>query len=244
MHYTKPPITEAIIDLQVELPPETGLQNLRDLHREVALDYPTPEDMMMLQSAWQFGASITATTNQTIAGLRFLSKDKKQICQARLDGFSFSRLAPYATWQSFHAEAYRLWEVYRKKVQPKYVQRIAVRYINRLDLPQVSNQPLDFKDYLRTIPEIAPGLPQALSSYLMQLEIPQEDLKTMLIINQALLPPARENHVSVLLDIGMFREVNLLSTDTTFWDQLEELRQQKNNVFEACITDKTREVIR
>ena len=100
----------------------------------------------------------------------------------------------------------------------------------------------DFKDYLRTVPEVSPDLPQGLSGYFMQLQIPQEDLRAMLILNQAIIPPPTPKVVSVLLDIDLGREIELPDTEAA-WDVLEQLHTRTDQVFEACITDRTRELI-
>ncbi|MCO6459644.1 MAG: TIGR04255 family protein [Pirellulaceae bacterium] len=75
--------------------------------------------------------------------------------QSRVNGFTFSRLAPYESWEPFRHEARRQWEVYRNRLNPQGVARIAVRCINRIDLPGDS---VDLKEYFRTSPEIAPEL--------------------------------------------------------------------------------------
>lgn len=239
-HYTKASITEAVIDLQVEVPSEVTLSTLKNLQRSIELEYPVCEDMVTFQGQFQVGPSLAATASQSPIGYRFSGSDRKQIFQARLDGFTFSRLAPYERWESFRDEARRLWGIYQVAISPKTVKRVAVRYINRLDLPLPLN---DFKDYLRTVPEVSPDLPQGLSSYFMQLQIPQEDLNGMLVLNEATLPPT-EDVVSVLLDIDLFCQVNLPSVENAQWDLLEKLRVRKNQVFEACITDNTRRLLK
>ena len=52
---------------------------------------------------------------------------EKQLVQARANGFTAHRLAPYEGWETFRHEARRLWDVYRQTVRPK-VARVAVRY--------------------------------------------------------------------------------------------------------------------
>jgi len=179
--------------------------------------------------------------DQTEHGLVCSSMDQRQIFQARIDGFTFSRLAPYDRWESFRDEARRLWAAYRMIAQPERVTRIAVRYVNRLDLPL----PLrDFKDYLRTVPEVSPALPQGLTNFFMQLHIPQDDLDAMLLLNQAMIPPAHGGVVSVVLDIDLFRSKDLPDDDDSMWGIFEQLHTRKNDIFEGCITDLTRELIR
>lgn len=238
-HYSRAPITEALIDLRVELPDGVTLATLIDVHSSIKADYPMLQELMIFQGQMLAGASVGATASQTQVGYIFSSSDQKQIFQARLDSFTFSQLAPYDRWETFRNEAQRLWSIYQSATKPKRVSRLALRYINRLDLPLPVK---DLKDYLRTVPEVSPDLPQGLNGYFMQLQIPQEDLRAMLILNQALIPPPSLDVVSVLLDIDLSREIELPDT-VAVWDVLEQLHTRTDQVFEACITDRTRELI-
>ena len=239
-HYSRAPITEALIDLRAELPDGVTLATLIDVHSSIKADYPMRQDFLMVQGQMVAGASVGATASQTQIGYIFSSSDQKQIFQARLDGFTFSRLAPYDRWETFRKEAQRLWSIYQSVTKPKRINRLALRYINRLDLPLLFEY---FKDYLRTVPEVSPELPQGLSGYFMQLQIPQEDLSSLLILNQAVIPAPMPDVVSVLLDIDLFREIDLPDDYSALWDVLEQLHTRTDQVFEACITDRTRELI-
>lgn len=239
-HYSRAPVTEALIDLQAELPDGVTLATLMELHSGIKADYPMCQELVIFQGQMVAGASVGATASQTQVGYIFSSSDQKQIFQSRLDGFTFSWLAPYDRWETFRGEAQRLWNIYQSATNPKCINRLALRYINRLDLPFPFE---DFKDYLRTVPEVSPDLPQGLSSYFMQLQIPQEDLRSLLILNQAIIPPPSPDVVSVLLDIDLFRDIDLPNDYSALWDVLEQLHTRTDQVFEACITDRTRELI-
>ena len=241
MHYSKAPLTEAVLDIRVELPSEITLQDLKKVQEGEEDSYPRREESLLVVGHMSMGAQVSASAQQTPNGYRFTSQDNRQIFQARTDGFTFSRLAPYETWESFQDEARRLWEVYRPIARPKNIKRLALRYINRLDLPL----PLkDFKDYLRTIPEISPDMSQGLSGYFMQLQLPQPELEAMLHLNQTLIPPPGPNLVSVVLDFDLFCKDNVPNDDQDIWKRFEILRTRKNEIFEACITNKTRRLIR
>jgi uncharacterized protein (TIGR04255 family) len=239
-HYSKAPLTEAVLDIRVELPSEIKLQELKEVQAGEKERYPRREESLLVVGHMSMGSQVGASAKQTPNGYRFTSQDNRQIFQARIDGFTFSRLAPYETWESFRDEARRLWELYRPIAQPKNITRLALRYINRLDLPL----PLrDLKDYLRTVPEISPNMTQELSGYFMQLQLPQADLDAILVLNQTLIPPPEPNIVSVVLDFDLFCKDNVPSEDQDIWKQFEVLRTRKNKVFEACITDKTRRLM-
>ena len=124
-------------------------------------------------------------------------------------------------------------------MKPESVTRAALRYINRLDLPL----PLkDFKDYLRTVPEVSPSLPQGLSGFFMQLHIPQEDLDALAVINETIVPPRKPDTVSVILDIDLFKEKNLGLDEA--WSMFDRFHVRKNEIFEGCITDRARELFK
>lgn len=239
-HYSRAPITEAIIDLRVTLPEGFAVDQFADFADRISKDFPTKEPIHTGSLLFQAGPSIKIDASREHHGFLFRSSDGLRIVQAKLSGFSFNRLAPYSTWEEFSKDARQLWEIYKDVCKPSSVTRAGIRFINRLDLP---GPLVDFKDYLRTVPEISPELPQGLSGFFMQLQAPQEDINCMLIINEAFAPPISPELVSVILDFDLFREAIWRSDDEDIWQFLGQLRHRKNLAFEASITDKTRRLI-
>lgn len=239
--YAKAPITEALIDIRVALPDETTVADLARVEVGEEVGYPQRRNRFAIEGQIAIGEQIGTTARQMHVGYDFVSGDERQTVQVRLDGFTFSRLAPYDRWETFREEAHRLWKLYRAVANPISVTRVAVRYINRLDLPVPMD---DFKDYLRTVPEVSPDLSQELSGLLMQLAIPQEDIGALLLLNEALLPPPNPDTASILLDIDLFRELETSVEEEELWRLLDQFRDRKNKVFEACITERTRNLIR
>jgi len=170
LHYPNAPITEAIIDLRVQ--PREGLtiEALRQVGEGEREKYPTDGPIVEAVGTMEVkpGVSASASAQQRPLGFKFVSEDEKCVWQSRGNGFTFSRLAPYESWEPFSAEARRLWNVYRGAVNPKKVVRLAVRYVNRLDVPGSS---VDLDEYFQTAPRISDGLPDNLSGFFMQLRI-------------------------------------------------------------------------
>ena len=150
-------------------------------------------------------------------------------------------MAPYNDWDSFVIEAKKIWSLYKKTAKPTKITRIAVRYINKIDLPLPVK---DFKDYLRTYPEVSTDLPQELSSFFIQLQIPLSDIKSTLILTQTIVEPTKKDVVSIVLDIDIFRIDAVPQEDSNMWKTFEVFRQKKNMIFESCITDKTQELFK
>lgn len=242
-HYPNAPITEAVIDLVVQPTADVSLEKLEAISDEA---YPKKEPLILNQVQFAGGAT---TTSQQSLGWRFRAGNGLYVYQTRLNGFGTSRLAPYEDWMTFCREARRLWNRYFDTIGPVTFQRLGLRYINRIDIPLPLN---DFGDYLLTAPLVSPYLPQGLSHYLMSLTIPIDELVTVavteavlnqdVIAMQALVPPAKPNTVSILLDIDVSQMIAVPSTEVLVWERFEYLRKVKNHVFEACITDRTREL--
>lgn len=243
-HYPNAPIAEAIIDLVVRPAPGLSMDLLEGVRDS---DYSKKECIFVNEV--QFNGAST-TTNQQPIGWRFGREDGLCFYQARLNGFSASRLAPYHRWDSFSQEVRRLWDNYRTNTRPLAVQRLSVRYVNRIDIPLPLN---DFGDYLQTFPMVSPHLPQTLSSYLMSLTIPFGESVNAVITQAILSGKAAEpaglrstwkEALSLLLDIDVSLQVAAPPDEDEIWTQLEYLRKVKNHVFESCITDQTRELFR
>ena len=242
-HYSRAPITEAILDLKVILPDNFPIEKFLEIHARIRDRFPTSEPIHVGSFAIQAGPEIQVDASRQHSGFLFRSKDGLRIFQATLQGFTFNRLAPYDSWEEFSDDARNLWEIYKDICKPTFVTRAAVRYINRIDIPVEG--PIKLQDYLKTAPEIASGLSQKnLSSFFMQLQIPQEDLNCMLVINETLALPPSPGFISLIFDIDLFRQQAWQSDDEDIWNFLTQLRERKNQVFRESITEKTEELIK
>jgi uncharacterized protein (TIGR04255 family) len=85
------PITEATIDIQVTLPPDVNLEQLRSFHRGLEQRFPLVKDLELVTASVQMhkGAAPEMTSQgPTSDGLLMMAEDKSLVVQARLDGFS------------------------------------------------------------------------------------------------------------------------------------------------------------
>lgn len=223
MHLTNAPIKEFLIDIQT--------RGSRDMDQprpvvpdQLSADYPHLEFLRPPGAA------------DDHHGIRAFSRDRLQAVQFRPDGFTFSRLAPYSNWPVLRAEAARLWSIYAEWAKPQAVRRLAVRSINEISIALPMS---DFGDYLSCPPEIPAGLPQALSSFLMRIVLPHPANGATAVLTQALESPS-PTHAPIVLDIDVFKDVELTCACDACWPQLDALREFQNEIFFRSLTDKTR----
>ena len=234
------PITEAIFDIRADLPPDVTLNSLLNVYDPVKQSYPNKRERIYWHGGIQFRPDILPELQAVEGGpdgYLFSSADGKQTLQARKDGFTFNRFKPYERWETFRDEGMKLWNIYASVSNPKKVTRMALRYINRIEIPLPIR---DFKDYIATVPEIAPGIPQGLASFLMRLEIPVDEFQAVAIITESMDSREIGSVAPLILDIDVFREGLLDVRSAEIRDIFEGLHDLKNDIFFRSVTEKAR----
>jgi uncharacterized protein (TIGR04255 family) len=234
--YSKSPIIEAIIAIDVQPSRKLDLTELEQCAADQRQAYPRKEEVRFSPVGLPDGRIWNEQH-----GFAFATDDRTRIFQFSRVGFMMHELAPYRNWESFRDEAQRLWSVYRELTKPTQFVRLAVRYINRLDIPLPA---AELQNYLRTLPTISSDISQGLAGFLMQLNMPQPDIGCTLVVNEVAVDSPHAGVISILLDIDLFRDTGLPENEEELWAFAEVMRDRKNQVFEACITDHMRELIR
>src|SRR5437870_986367 len=166
--FPKAPIAEAILDIQVQFASPVELARLEAFHDLIRADYPVKTSRVKWQGQIELGQErVAQEVRRGAQGFMFRSADDTRVVQARQDGFTFNWLKRYHTWEALRDEARRQWERYREAFHPEAVTRLGLRYVNRIEIPLPFN---DFREYVKTAPDVAPGLPQGLSALFMRLE--------------------------------------------------------------------------
>ncbi|MBD0262408.1 MAG: TIGR04255 family protein [Tolypothrix sp. Co-bin9] len=255
MRFLNPPITEAILDITVTLHDDFNDEVLLAFHKDIREDFPHIQKRMAFQGGFEFNLEKPEEINPQLfsisnkpEGYIFVSHDQKRIIQARLNGFTFSRLKPYESWETFYREAYKLWQQYAQITSPREVIRLALRYVNQIMIPAEGT--IELKDYVKTLPEISNNLSVVMESYFMQILIAHSEYKpSKAIINQTIGQISEnekgEKTYPLIFDIDVFQEVNLAPNDDAIKDIFElNLRGLRDEIFFKSITEKTQELFR
>ncbi len=237
-HLKKVPIKEALIDIRVKLPPEIDHTVFAPIKDKIAREYPKSAEHREEQVHIEIksGQLVTPGSKGRTLGYIARSSDDKQVAQFRINGFTFSRLQPYETWERLRDEARRLWEFYLDEVLPERVTRVAVRYINHMSIPLPIE---DFGDYMTGPPPVPQALPQGVSSFLTRVVIHEPSFDGVAIITQVLEAMVKPNWAPIILDIDAFKVGEFDAKGPDIWETLEQLRLFKNRIFFESITEKT-----
>lgn len=235
------PISEAILDIVVQFASPVELSRLEAFHDLIRDRYPVKQSRVKWKGQIELGQErVAQEVRRGPQGFLFRSADDTRVVQARQDGFTFNWLKRYDTWEALRDEARPHWERYRDVFRPEAVTRLGLRYINKIEIPLPFS---DFRDYVKTAPDVAAGLPQGLSALFMRLEIPDQKRGLLAIITETFEAPVDEGkRLPFILDVDVVRHATFEATSPAIWETFEQMREYKNEIFFASVTDRAKEL--
>ena len=238
------PIAEAVIDIRAQLPPEVGLEALAAFNSglEDRFSHRIERRSIDTRIEYQQGTApkVIAPSSEP-DGYLFQAPNELLVAQARLDGFTLSRLRPYHDGDTFTTQAREYWARYVAVARPTRITRIAVRNVNRIEMEPGG----ELQRYVLTAPEISRALPQQLLHFFLRLMLPDAKSGAIAIITQTVGPPAGEtSSIPLIFDIETFLDVDLPPGSDQVWEAVSILRKFKNRIFFRSLTTEALESFR
>lgn len=237
---------EAVLDIRVRLSSsfsEDCLNEFRARERDSYPKFRRPFQVQFKVERADPALEPTSEVSSLANGGAMVSEDGLQIFQARPDGFSHNRLAPYEDWRSFRFEARRLWDLYREAAKPEVIEFLGLNYINQIAIPSGA----EISDYLRAFIQVPPELPQVLEVHNFQVQMADLESKARMSIMVSFGAINQDNKIPVTLNVQAFKFLNMAYAEVTedeIWANFDRLRDLKNLVFESCITERVKEDFR
>jgi len=237
------PIVEAVIEMRSNTERQIDEKATLTLIKARLPEYPNVETQR------GFSHSFSVAPNQPphqeyadlgFKGFRLLTADKKQITVFGKENYTFSRISPYENWEQFSVEALRLWDLYKAMTDSSAINRLGVRFINKIALPQGDVQ---FDDYLKSPPSAPDGLNLAFVGFFHQDTMAIPDHKYVINFIRTI-QPSPDGILNIILDIDVFIEKQIPDNIENLMKHLEEMRFIKNSVFFNSITNKTLEMLK
>jgi uncharacterized protein (TIGR04255 family) len=240
MPYRKPPIVEATIELRLKEP--VTLEIAEKASKKLAVNYATNQTERELDFLFDSATGRAFNPSEHTVGFRLDSADRAEIQLVRTGLLAGIQLAPYPGWEVFCSRMKRDWGVYKKVVGVRKLGRIGVRFQNRIDVPRAFANPMRPVDFVTVLPQAPLFGISRIDAYAMTILVPFAEDNCQVRIASNLAPSPVPDAVSLLLDIDLFTEIELPLKEVDIWSLIDRMRRHKNTVFEACITDRTREL--
>jgi uncharacterized protein (TIGR04255 family) len=247
--YSKPPIVEAIIQLRYG----SALTDaeLNRIPKLLQRTYPKSKPEADIELAFEIknskdgsAAASQARPSTVDKGARLLSDDDQRIVITRSRSILFAYEAPYPGWDQFLSEAQKVFDTVREKLGYRQVASVGLRYTNRIDVPLGASQetvvPGDYMVVGPTLPNIP--ISPAVRTYQLVADVDLHVDRLVGRIQAATLEAALINHASLLLDIDITAQHDVPQKPDELWKLVGRMRLAKNEIFEACVTEKARQL--
>lgn len=239
--YARPPITEAVIEIRVAGDVSEKVQE--KIAQRLKKRYPNIQPLHEVEfKIDNTGGNVAIKQTQSKGQLRLTSADQADIVLLKARNLLSARLPLYPGWQVFRDNALENWKAW-KAVAPGYdIERLGIRYINRLDLPTGQ---IRLDDYLRVYPKLDIGAATPISAFMLQVTLPTHLPKWNATVTSTIMTPAPlPDRTSILLDIDVSRVEGIPTKDEELWALIDAARIIKNDLFERSITPATRELFK
>ena len=234
----RPPIVEALVDLQTTIPSDQAVFNA--LAEELKHEFPTREERRNFEARIEVrdGKVVSPRVDASaFGGVRIATADRSVYVQFRPDGFTLNNLTAYLGGDQLIAKTLTLWEMLVERTAPEVVSRVALRYINRLGLPLKSGD--TFARYLTSPPSLPKGAPSEVSQFLSRIVAHDDKRQATAVVVQQLKLPEAGQPVAITVDIDVFRAGDFPTDSSSLRGILDSLRMLKNETFFSLLTEET-----
>lgn len=232
----KPPIVEAVLHFKVVVTKAPDPVVLKaKLAAQLAEQYPEIQEnrRFVVEAFFKGHETLQAPASIDFQGVRLIDQKKVKIAQFNMSEFIFSWRHPYENWNAFIAEAKRLWKIYRLSFECTDIERIGLRFINRLEIPVTTS----LSSILPKTPE--PLKPIGLSSDTFQSRTAHSIPGWPFAINvfQGTEDFAEALVRNLIVDVDVYTTETVACDDgVTLEDYLHRMRWLKNKVFFGLIS--------
>lgn len=237
--YANPPIIEALCEFRFEpsTPWDMTIPGL--IYKIIKDEYPHKEQTKTIEVEVR---SVKGELEPKIMGseqMRFSREDKAALIQINTNLISVHHKKPYPTWEVFFPMIKSGFNTYIEVVEPKGINRIGVRYINKITIPSTT---FKMEDYFNFIPHLGEGLPQEHGPFFMGVEISYDAPRDVLRLQLTSAEPEEPGSTTLILDLDyVLRDAGQFNIDDVF-DWVQTAHDRVESIFEGCITDKLREI--
>jgi len=239
--YKNPPIVEALCEFQFVPGQPWDLTITGLFYDKIKDNFPEK------QQQTRFGVGFRPTEGgveqkvEMTPRMQFRRKDQTALIQSGPNLLVINHLKPYPTWKDFKPMILQNLEIYQDIAKPEGFKRIGLRYINRIEIPE---KLVEVTDYFKFYPFIPPDLPQTHGDFNVRIEISYEEDHDKLLLTLGSILSKETDKIAIMLDLDyiMTTPEKIRFKEVKGW--IDKAHTAIENAFEACITDKCRNLFK
>jgi uncharacterized protein (TIGR04255 family) len=229
------PVVEAVCEFRFDPAAAWDWAIPGQMFEKIRTEFPEKAEVRSLGVQIQFTRETlpSAAVNTGPERILFKRRDGSAIVQLGKSLLAISQLRPYPKWEVFRDLILRTYSTHAEIAGQAKVQRIGLRYINRIPCPPGEVQ---FSDYITLDPPLTGPLDRPLGNFYQRYEISQETPPGMLIHQTGLLRESGQD-VILLLDLDFVSlENGALPEEHRVTDWLDAAHERIHEAFVSSLS--------
>lgn len=237
--YKNPPIVEALCEFRFDAGTPWDLTIPGLVYERLRHEFSKRRRVTTFEESISSGPGGIEREIRAIDRMQFLRDDEKALIQVGQNLLAVNHLKPYPTWREFLPLIRKGFNAYLEVANPKNIQRIGLRYINRIEIP---GQRINLEDYFEFRPFVGSKLPQDFGSFILGIVVPYENLRDNLILKMEKLAIETSERIVIMLDLDYFLARSGQVLPDMVFEWVEVAHNHVEEAFEASITDRLRQM--
>lgn len=236
--YRHPPIEEALCEFKFVSDGGWDLTIPGKLHSRVQSEYdgkPQEQKVVRANISRGGGGPPSVGMSESLGRITFPARNANRMLGVGTDILAVHTLRPYDGWEQFRPRIATALDAYHEVANPSGVQRIGLRYINRISVPSTTVQ---LEDYFACAPATVPQMPQQMTAFLHRDEYSYQDGIKLILNFGSIQAPRGESAFVLDLDVTWEGENAMSLADAMV--HVESLHTREGEAFEALVRDPAR----
>jgi len=238
--YPNPPVQEAVCEFRFSSGAEWDITFPGVFYKEIDDEFPEYRSVRQLSPTRKQNDEQILELAERV---QFMKEDNSALLQIAPNIFSVIHFAPYPGWDAFKASILSNAQRHHTVRPQATLDRIGLRYINHIEIPTNEAGLVELSEYFYFYPEVTGDLPDfgnARMGVIFQFEDGNDIMQVQL--NQA--SAAGSQSLAYKLDLDYFRSNTNDVSIPEPGEWLETAHDHIIQIFESCITDRTRELFK
>lgn len=239
--YANSPIIEAICDFRFSPDTKWDLTIPGLVYEIVGKEFPNKEQRLVQEveiAQTPEGMQHQIHINERIL---FLANDRKTFVQLGPHLLAVNCLKPYPMWKEFRARIKAALSAIGNVVDIGGLQRIGLRYLNRIEIPGRS---FDFEDYFEFRPFLGQKLTQDMVSFILGCVLPFYEGRDSCRVQLTNAARGSPDSTAVLLDLEYSLAKPKAISPPQVLEWVETAHEKVEDIFEGCISERLREIFK
>lgn len=235
--YKNPPAIEVLFEIYFS-ETQSNLTLFGDFYQKIKDDYPRQEQLRNIGLEMNFTQqSVQAKQLNQGNMMRFSKEDNSQLVQISEGLLTVNKLKPYLGYEAFKENVQSVLHPYLEAAKPKYSERIGMRYIDRIQIPE---EDFELNKYFNFSLNFANKDFSTITGISFRVQLMPKHKEHQLLVTLNSVPSSVEGKSEFILDMYDTFILHKEIDENSILTVLDNAHENIEHVFEAVITDSSR----